>query len=198
MHNKTLCCFFFFFSVYLFSYSFCIHYHPPLCILTCHYCFLLMKDDLLLSFFYTLSEGKRIFIYMVHITNDVVVNVFFFCIVVALPLSLSLCRFLPASFRTREKYNKPAQRVDKLFYAECVFFLLRVRIFFLYILSIFPFFTSLCNRQMKVEKKNPLNTYVVSRTMRPSVTIESSTTFRLFSLFFLYLSYFFALSSLTA
>jgi len=45
------------FSVYLFSYSFCIHYHSPLCILTCYYCFLVTKDDLVLSLFHTVRES---------------------------------------------------------------------------------------------------------------------------------------------
>lgn len=62
----------------------------------------------------------------------------------------------------------------------CVFFLLRVRrLFSLHIIN-FPScsfslslplsYSPFCNRQMKVRKKNALNTYVSSRTMRPSVT----------------------------
>lgn len=108
----------FFFSVYLFSYSFCIHYHPPLCILTCHYYFLHTKDDLILSWFHLLSHIVRESLSTSHTShNEVVVNVFFFTLLL-FSLSLSLCRFLPASIRTREKkkYNKSAQRVDKLFY----------------------------------------------------------------------------------
>ncbi len=71
--------------------------------------------------------------------------------------------------------------------------------FFLYILSIFPFFTPFCNRQMKVKKKNALNTYVVSRTMRPSVTKNRRRHFpSSLSFSFFYLSIFFALSSLTS
>ena len=66
----------------------------------------------------SLSHGKRIFIYIAPIKYPVVVNVFFVCIVVV--LSLSLFGYVDSSYlflfvQEREKYNKPAQRVDKLF-----------------------------------------------------------------------------------
>ncbi len=154
MHNKILCCFFFFFSPCLFIQllilntlsSTSMHTHMLLLLLSSYQRWL---DSLF-------THSKRIFIYIAHLTNDVVVNVRFFlhC------YSLSLCRFLPAPIRTREKkkYNKPARRVDKLFYTleyayvyVCVLPLTSTH-FFLYILSIFPF-TPFCNRQMKVKKK---------------------------------------------
>lgn len=63
--------------------------------------------------------------------------------------------------------------------------------FLLYILSIFSFFTPFCNRQMKVKKKNALNTYVASRTMRPSVTKNRRRHFPFSPFFFLLLLVFF-------
>jgi hypothetical protein len=85
--NSMLLLLFLSLSVYLFSYSFCIHYHPPLCIpshvTTTSYERWL--DSVFIS--PTFTHSKRIFIYIAHITNDVVVNVFFFCIVAVLSLS---------------------------------------------------------------------------------------------------------------
>jgi hypothetical protein len=69
--------------------------------------------------------------------------------------------------------------------------------FFLYILSIFPFFTPFCNRQMKVKKEciEYIRRFKDDEAKRHQ---ESSTTFSFFFLFsFFYLSIFFALSSLT-
>jgi hypothetical protein len=123
------------FSVYLFSYSFCIHYHSPLCILTCYNCFLVTKDDLVLSLFHTVRESLS----TSHTSQTTLSSMYFFhcCCSLSLSLFLPLCWFLPASNRTREKerYYKSAQRVDKLFYTleyvcMCVFFLLRIRSFF--------------------------------------------------------------------
>jgi len=120
--------------------------------------------------------------------------------------SLSLCRFLPAPIRTREKkkYNKPARRVDKLFYTleyayvyVCVLPLTSTH-FFLYILSIFPFFTPFCNRQMKVKKEciEYIRRFKDDEAKRHQ---ESSTTFSFFSLllFSIYLSFSLFLLSLT-
>jgi hypothetical protein len=118
MHNKTLCCFFFFFLC-LFIQLLILHTLSSTSMYT-HMPLLLSSyerwlDSVLIS--PTFTHSKRIFIYIAHITNDVVVNVFFFHCCCSLSLSLFLCRFLPAPIRTREKkYNKPAQRVDKLFY----------------------------------------------------------------------------------
>jgi len=121
-------------------------------------------------------------LYLQHTTLS---SMYFFFALLLFCLSLSLCRFLPVPF----VQEKEVQRVDKLFTPSmhlCMFFFLRLRaLFFFYILSIFLFFSSFCNRQNEVKnKKNALNTYVVSRTMRPSVTRDSLTIFRPFFFFF--------------
>lgn len=68
---------------------FCIHYHPPLCILLYYYYhyrfFLRTEDDLNLSLFH-------IFIYLTH-AHDAVVNVYFFLHCCSLSLSCAACRF---------------------------------------------------------------------------------------------------------
>lgn len=201
MHNKILLLLLlrlrFFSSVYLFSYSFCIHYQPPLCILIYYYYSLVTKDDLILSLYFahirTLIHSKRIFIYIAHITKRRCRQCIFFCfIVIVLSLSLYVDSYLLRFVQERKEYNKPAQRVDKLFFytfeyvCVCVLPLTSTH-FFLYILSIFPFFTPFCNRQMKIKKKNALNTYVVSRMMRPSVTKNRRRHFAC-SCFFFFLS----------
>jgi hypothetical protein len=129
MHNNILCCFFFFF-VYLFSYSFCIHYHLLSFSVYSHAAitFLLRKmTSFSLSLTHTFTFARR---ESLSTTYDVVVNVFFFCIVVvlSLPHSLSLCRFLPVPF----VQEKEVQRVDKLFVTTHFF------LFFLHIIN-FPF-----------------------------------------------------------
>jgi len=110
-----------------------------LCILTCCYYFLVTKDDYVLSLSHTHTHtstfAQRESLSTLH---DVVVNVFFFlCIVVV--LSLSLCVYVDSylflSYK-REKYNKPAQRVDKLFTPS-----MHLCMFFLFVSTHFFFFT---------------------------------------------------------
>jgi len=55
--------------------------------------------------------------------------------------------------------------------------------FFLYILSIFPFFTPFCNRQMKVKKKECIEYIRRFKDDEAKRHQESSTTFCFFSLF---------------
>jgi hypothetical protein len=127
---------------------------------------------------------------------------YFFFIVVVLSLSLSsyvdsyLLRFV------QERRNTTSQRSAWINFFilssmhVCVLPLTSTH-FFLYILSIFPFFTPFCNRQMKVKKEciEYIRRFKDDEAKRHQ---ESSTTFSFFFLFsFFYLSIFFALSSLT-
>ncbi len=95
MHNKTLCCFFFFFlslSIYSathFAYIIIHLYVYPHMLLP-----LLTKDDLISL---TFTHSKRIFIYIAHITNDVVVNVYFFSALLLFSLSLLCMSILTCS-----------------------------------------------------------------------------------------------------
>ncbi len=99
-----------FFVVYLFSYSLCIHYHPPSFSVYSHAAitFFLRKMTsfsraLSLSYTHTFTFARE----SLSTTYDVVVNVFFFSLLLfCLSLSLSLCRFLPVPFvQERKKYN---------------------------------------------------------------------------------------------
>jgi hypothetical protein len=198
MHNKTLCCFFFFFSVYLFSYSFCIHYHPPLCILTCYYYFRVTKDDLVLSLFHTQEEN--LYLHRQRRCRQCI----FFPALLLFSLSLYVDSYL-FRFVQERRSNTASQRsawinffiLSSMHVCVCVLPLTSTH-FSLCILSIFPFFTPFCNRQMKVKKEciEYIRRFKDDEAKRHQ---ESSTTFCFFSLFlFFYLSIFFALSSLTA
>lgn len=136
---------------------FCIHYHPPLCILLYYYYhyrfFLRTEDDLNLSLFH-------IFIYLTH-AHDAVVNVYFFLHCCSLSLSCAACRFDLYLFRFVQGRRRNTTRQRSAWINFFIFSSMHVyvlpltntRFFLLYILSIFPFFTPLCNRQMKVKKK---------------------------------------------
>ena len=149
MHKKIFWYIVFAFSlVYLFSYSCCIHYHPPSfsCILTCYYYSLLTKKMTMfcLSLTHTSTFARRESLSALH---DVVVNVFF--------LSLHCCcsayvdSYLFLSYKRRREryaYNKAAHGADKLFNATyasvCMFLFFLHRhtflLFFLHIIN-FPF-----------------------------------------------------------
>lgn len=153
MHNKILLLLLlrlrFFSSVYLFSYSFCIHYQPPLCILIYYYYSLVTKDDLILSLYFahirTLIHSKRIFIYIAHITKRRCRQCIFFCFIVIV-LSLSLCMSILTCFdsykRERNTTSQHNAWINFFFILSsmyvCVCFLLRVRIFFFTYYQFFP------------------------------------------------------------
>ena len=107
----------------------------------------------------TFTHSKRIFIYIAHITNDVVVNVFFFSLLL-FSLSLSYVDSYLFRFVQERRRNTTSQRsawinffiLSSMHVCVCVLPLTSTH-FFLYILSIFPFFTPFCNRQMKVKKR---------------------------------------------
>jgi len=87
--NSMLLLLFFSLPVYLFSYSFWIHYHPPLCILTCYYhYFLLTKDDLILS-----SHTVRESLSTSHTSQTTLSSmyVFFFALLFSLSMSILTC-----------------------------------------------------------------------------------------------------------
>lgn len=145
-------------SVFILSSSiysatqFCIHYHPPLTY-SCSF-----QDGLNLFLLH-------IFIYLTHThTHHAVVNVYFCCIVV---LSLSYCKSIytcSVSYKREEEEIQQGSAWIKFFYIleyACVCSSsYEYALFFsssLYILSIFPFFTPLCNRQMKVKKNERMH-----------------------------------------
>ena len=100
-----------FFVVYLFSYSFCIHYHPLSFSVYSHTAitFLLRKMtrfSLSLSLSLSLSPLSHTYSHTftfarresLSTSHDIVVNVFFFHCCCSVSLPLSLCRFLPVPF----------------------------------------------------------------------------------------------------
>jgi hypothetical protein len=100
-----------FFVVYLFSYSLCIHYHPPSFSVYSHAAitFFLRKMTS-----YSLSHIHLLFTRRESLSTTPTLSsmYFFFCIVVvlsvcvSLSLSAFLCRFLPVPFvQEKEKYN---------------------------------------------------------------------------------------------
>ena len=117
-----------------------------LCILTCCYTFLLRKMtrfSLSYTHTHTLTFARR---ESLSTSHDVVVNVFFLHCCCSVSLSLYADSYLFLSYK-REKY------VDKVFTSSmhvcmCVLPLANTHFSF-YILSIFLFFNSFCNRHMK-------------------------------------------------
>ena len=150
----------FFFVVYLFSFILHTLSYPPFSVYShAAITFLLRKMTVLsLSLCYTthtLTFARR---ESLSTTHDVVVNVFFLhcCCSVCVCLSLSLsCSMLDSYLFpfVQERETREVQRVDKLF-TPSMFFFLRLRTFFVFffILSIFLFFSTFCNRQMKRQR----------------------------------------------
>jgi hypothetical protein len=137
MHNTILYCCFFFFVVYLFSYSFCIHYHPPSFSVYSHAAitFTLRKMtsfSLSHKHTHTFTFARR---ESLSTTHDVVVNVFFFtlllfCLSLSLPLYVDSYLFL--SYK-RKKYNAWINFLRRVCSSFC-----DCALFFLHIIN-FPF-----------------------------------------------------------
>src|SRR5690349_4006339 len=107
----------------------------------------------------------------------------FFIVVLSLLISLYadsyLFQFVHKRRRRRRNTASQCKRVDKLLYTlkyACVLPLKSTH-FFLYILSIFPFFTPFCNRQMKVKKKECIEYIRRFKDEETKRHQESSTTF---------------------
>jgi hypothetical protein len=163
-----------------------LHTLSSLCILTYYYYFVLTKDDLLLI--YLLSHNENL--YLQHTTLS---SMYFFlhcCCSVCLSLSLSRARssYLFLFVQEREEYNAWINFLRRV----CSSFL-RLRTFFVFlfffILSIFLFFSTFCNRQMKRQRIHTSVSRTQLTIFRPGFFFSlsfSHSIIRLCLLFFLY------------